>query len=405
MLANDSDPDGHSFSVTSIFDESLGDAYIDGDDVVFELPGEFTGNAQFQYQITDERGGTDTATVSVLINPTPIAVDTITFNADNNDVTEGDSFVYNVTLDGTTNVKTFFDIEFGTGSDLASATDIDLSRLDFSDEVSYNAVTGELEVPAGVSSFSIELPTVDDSRFENTEDFTLTIGGQSLAGNILDNDDVTLTLTGGGEVSEDAGSVGYVLGLSNPSDVPLTVTLERIDDTTDSGDFTTTTASYNNGNEEVMLDIVNNQIVIPAGVTAVDISVGIVDDNVYELDEGFSLKITEPAGLTNNGAAGITVGATISDDGEIGGKPGGDNDNIAPVIDLDDSEVGTGYSALFTEGGSPIAIVDEDINIQDDIDTITKAEIRFTNPQFNDSIGFNPNGTLPAGWWLKKRQL
>ncbi|MGF1770680.1 Ig-like domain-containing protein [Vibrio wakamikoensis] len=395
ILANDSDPDGHSFSVTSIFGESLGDAYIDGNDVVFELPDEFIGNAQFQYQITDERGGTDTATVSVLINPAPVAVDIIAFEADNNDVTEGDSFIYNVTLDGTTSVKTFFDIAFGAGSDSASANDIDLSSLDFSDEVTYNAVTGELEIPAGVSSFSIELPTVDDNRFENTEDFTLTIGGQSLAGNILDNDDVTLTLTGGGEVSEDAGSVEYVLGLSNPSDVPLTVTLERIDDTTDSGDFTTTTASYNNGSEDVTLDIVNNQIVIPAGVTAVDINVGIVDDDVYEQDEDFSLKVTEPAGLTTNGETGITVGATISDDGEIDGESDGDNDNLAPVIDLDDSEAGTGYLATFTEGDDPIMVVDSDIVIDDDIDVITKAEIKLTNPQASDSL--QVVGSLPTG--------
>ncbi|WP_418642683.1 Ig-like domain-containing protein [Vibrio chaetopteri] len=395
ILANDSDPDGHSFSVTSIFGESLGDAYIDGNDVVFELPDEFIGNAQFQYQITDERGGTDTATVSVLINPAPVAVDTIAFEAENNDVTEGDSFIYNVTLDGTTSVKTFFDIAFGAGSDSASANDIDLSSLDFSDEVTYNAVTGELEIPAGVSSFSIELPTVDDNRFENTEDFTLTIGGQSLAGNILDNDDVTLTLTGGGEVSEDAGSVEYVLGLSNPSDVPFTVTLERIDDTTDSGDFTTTTASYNNGSEDVTLDIINNQIVIPAGVTAVDINVGIVDDDVYEQDEDFSLKVTEPAGLTTNGETGITVGAIISDDGEIDGKPDGDNDNLAPVIDLDYSEAGKGYLATFTEGDDPIMVVDSDIVIDDDIDVITKAEIKLTNPQASDSL--QVVGSLPTG--------
>jgi hypothetical protein len=541
ILANDSDPDGHSFNVSSVFGESLGDAYIDGDDVVFVLPDEFTGDAQFQYQITDEQGGTDTATVNVLINPAPVAVDTIAFDADSNDVIEGDSFIYNVTLNGTTNVKTFFDIKFGEDSDSASGDDIDLSRLEFSDEVSYNAVTGELEVPAGVSSFSATLPTVVDNRIENIEGFTLSIGGKALSGDILDSNEITLSLTGGGEVSEsiESGAVDFVLGLSNPSDVPLMVTLERIDSTTDIGDFTNTTASYNNGSQDIELDIVNNQIVIPAGVTTVEINVGIVNDDVYERDEDFSLKVTETSGLTTNGVAGIIADATISDDGEIDGEPGGDNDNLAPTIDLngedfevvyesqsagnsnvfgyymvdgqgepsdpvvliqdsnsgipsqtvlaeldsldnveffliadgagnipddatlsfnelgellvngqvpaefvflstDDSEQfniidngngeitvgiedivlgdsdqdfndliitlrpsasseGDGYQDTFTEGDNPIAIVDEDINIQDDIDTITRAEIRFTNPQSNDSIGFNLNGTLPAG--------
>ncbi|GAL35473.1 hypothetical protein JCM19240_320 [Vibrio maritimus] len=406
-------------------------------------------------------------------------------------------------------------------ADTSSDNDIDLAALDFSNGVTYNANLGVLEVPKDVSSFTIEIPTVDDNRYEGDETFGIVIDGQTVTGTIIDNDPITLSLAGGGEVSEDAVYAEFTLELSNPSDVPLTLQLQRVDGTTDDNDFTTTTASYNSGTEDVDIPIIGGEIVVPAGVTDVDIRVGINDDDQYELDETFELKVSESAALTTNGVTGVTASATISDDGQIGGNPGGDNDNQAPTIDLDgeDFEVifesqsagqsnvfgyymvddqgnpsdpvvliqdsksgissqtvlaeldsldnveffliadgadstpddatlsfnnqgellvngqaptepvflstdnseqfnvidkgngeteiriedivlgnsdqdfndlvvtlrpsassqGDGYQNTFTEGDSPVAIVDEDINIQDDIDTITRAEIKFTN--------------------------
>lgn len=539
ILANDDAVDGDDIRVTYVFGETEGDARIEGDNVIFDLPEGFSGRAEFQYQITDDKGGFDSATVDVLVNPAPVSVDTIEFDAQTNSVVEGQDFVYEVTLDGTTNVKTFIDINFGSDSDTASDNDVNPEAIEFTNGVTYNAITGQLEVPPNVSEFSMTLPTVADDRYEADETFTLILGGKSVDGTIVDDDPVTLSLTGGGEVSEDAGYAEFTLELSNPSDVPLTLQLQLIDDTTDDNDFTTTTASYNNGTEDVDIPIIGGEIVVPAGVTDVDIRVGINDDDQYEQDETFELKVSESAELTTNGATGVIASATISDDGQIDGNPGGDNDNLAPTIDLDgeDFEVvfesqsagysnvfgyymvdgqgnpsdpvvlvqdsksgiasqtvlaeldsldnveffliadgadntpddatlsfndqgellvngqaptgpvflttdnseqfnvidngngeieiriedivlgdsdqdfndlvitlrpsassqGDGYQDTFTEGDTPVAIVDEDINIQDDIDTITKAEVKFTNPQASDSLGLSVNGTLPDG--------
>ncbi|MCG9625603.1 VCBS domain-containing protein [Vibrio mediterranei] len=393
ILSNDDAVDGDDIRITYVFGETQGDARIEGDNVIFDLPEGFAGRTEFQYQITDDKGGFDTATVNVLVNPGPISVSGL--EIDTASVEEGESFSYNVTLDGSSNVKTFFDIEFGANGDDASANDVDPSTMTFSNGVTYNEVTGELEVPANVSDFTITLPTIDDNRYEGDEGFTLIVDGQSAAGDILDNDPITLSLSGGGEVSEDAGSVPFTLSLSNPSDVALTVALDRIDVDTDDDDFSTTTASYNDGSTDVLLPIVNGEITIPAGVINVNIQVGIQDNDVYEQDENFTLKVTEPAGLTVNGNVGVSANATISDDGQIDGQPGGDNDNEAPILDLDASESGTGYAATFTEGDAPIKVVDSDMDITDDIDVITSAEIKLTNPQANDS--FVVNGTLPNG--------
>ncbi|MCL9777310.1 tandem-95 repeat protein [Vibrio sp. S4B1] len=395
ILANDSDINGDDVRITYVFGETEGDARIEGGNVIFDLPEDFSGRTEFQYQITDDKGGFDSATVNVLVNPAPVNLSSVAFSLGDDSALEGESLSYLVTLDGTTNVKTFFDVEFGTNGDTASVNDVDLSTMTFSDGVSYNAISGELEVPEGVSEFSISLPTIDDDRYEGDESFTLLIDGQAATGSIIDNDPISLSLSGGGEVSEDAGSIGFELELSHASDVPLTVALTRVDTDTDSDDFSSTTASYNNGSTDVPLTIVNGEIDIPVGVTNIDIHVGIFDDEHYEQDEDFTLKITEPAGLTTNGVIGVTADATISDDGEIDGGPSGDNDNNAPILDLDGSENGSGYSASFIEGDAPIMVVDSDMVITDDIDVISKAEIRLTNPQTNDSLSLN--GVLPAG--------
>jgi hypothetical protein len=55
--------------------------------------------------------------------------------------------------------------------------------------VTYNATTGLITVPAGVTGFAVTLPTVDDALVEITpETVPLTIGGVSATGGILDND-------------------------------------------------------------------------------------------------------------------------------------------------------------------------------------------------------------------------
>uniref|UniRef100_UPI0025ECD6A5 type I secretion C-terminal target domain-containing protein n=1 Tax=Iodobacter sp. TaxID=1915058 RepID=UPI0025ECD6A5 len=59
----------------------------------------------------------------------------------------------------------------------------------FSNGVTYDAATGKITVPAGVTSFAVTLPTVDDTLVEiSPETVPLTIGGVTATGGILDND-------------------------------------------------------------------------------------------------------------------------------------------------------------------------------------------------------------------------
>ncbi|MBA5604519.1 hypothetical protein H3H36_03985 [Duganella sp. FT3S] len=72
-----------------------------------------------------------------------------------------------------------------------TASAADYTSLTFSDGVAWkdgDAATGIIVVPSGVSAFAITVATRDDSRVENTESLTLTVGGVAGTGSILDND-------------------------------------------------------------------------------------------------------------------------------------------------------------------------------------------------------------------------
>lgn len=79
VLANDSDPDGDALTITAVGVPSAGSAAISGGQVVYTPAAGAVGIDRFTYTISDGRGGTATALVTVTIgtapNQPPIAVD------------------------------------------------------------------------------------------------------------------------------------------------------------------------------------------------------------------------------------------------------------------------------------------------------------------------------------------
>jgi len=69
VLANDSDPDGDTLSVTSVTSPQSGSAVINTDGTITYTPNtDFTGSDNFDYTISDGKGGTATAKVTITIN-------------------------------------------------------------------------------------------------------------------------------------------------------------------------------------------------------------------------------------------------------------------------------------------------------------------------------------------------
>ncbi len=76
MLANDTDPDGDTLTITAVTQPANGSVVNNGSNVSFTPELNFNGSAEFSYTIDDANGGTDTATVTVTVtavNDNPVA--------------------------------------------------------------------------------------------------------------------------------------------------------------------------------------------------------------------------------------------------------------------------------------------------------------------------------------------
>ncbi|WP_171972048.1 Ig-like domain-containing protein, partial [Vibrio ponticus] len=190
LLRNDTDIDGDAIRITAIT-KSGDDAEVYIKDGLVHFKSSVPGKTTFDYQITDDKGGFAEATVSVIVNPNPDAVPVTQVSLLESEVAEGDNLVYLVALKQgvlATGDNAKYEIAFGKAGDAANDSDVNLSNAQFTHGVKLE--NGQLIVPQGVSSFSIIIPTVDDSKFEHLEDYTVSITSPdgstaSASGNII----------------------------------------------------------------------------------------------------------------------------------------------------------------------------------------------------------------------------
>ncbi|RXJ75156.1 RTX toxin, partial [Arcobacter sp. F155] len=167
-------------------------------------------------------GGVD-ATGTILDNEADITVSSVT----SDEQTEGTDLVHTVTLSGEADSAKEYDFTFNTGTVEAE----DIEAFEFSNGVTYDASTGKITVPAGVTEFTITTPTVDDALKEDTEAYEISVGGVDATGTILDNEaDITVS-----SVTSDEQTEG--------TDLVHTVTLSGEADSAKEYDFTFNTGT------------------------------------------------------------------------------------------------------------------------------------------------------------------
>lgn len=99
--------------------------------------------------------------------------------------TEGDALIFTVKLSNVSSTSTSFDFLLQDGT----ATSDDYGAASFSNGVTYDASNSKkITVPTGVTSFTVNVPTTNDSIEEADETVKLTIGGKEVIGTIVDND-------------------------------------------------------------------------------------------------------------------------------------------------------------------------------------------------------------------------
>nr|WP_312230039.1 Calx-beta domain-containing protein [Pseudomonas sp.] len=340
--------------------------------------------------------GGKTGTATIIDNDAAPTVGSVSAAVDSagGQVDEGDNAVFTVNLTNASSTPTTFSLALNAGTATAGSDyNGTLTNQSFSNGVTYNAATGQVTVPAGVTSFTVTVPTINDTVSEPSENFSLTVGGKTGTATIIDNDAAPTVSTvssaidsAGGQVDEGDNAV-FTVNLSNASSTPTTLSLALNAGTATAGsDYNAalTNQSFSNG---VTYNAATGQITVPAGVTSFTVSVPTLNDTVHEQTETFSLTVggqTGTATIIDNDAAPTvsTVSAAVD---STGGQVD-EGDNAVFTINLTNaSSTATSFSLALNPGS---ALPGFDYNAA------------LTNQSFSNGVTYNAlTGvvTVPAG--------
>ncbi|HHF3023539.1 TPA: tandem-95 repeat protein [Vibrio diabolicus] len=253
-------------------------------------------------------------------------------------VTEGDNVTFSVVLDEVTSTAVKYQVDMLAQGSSVDKNDVNLSNATYTNGVVF--LGGYLIVPAGISSFEISIPTIDDLVVESSETIVLELGGETGTATVLDNDSSELSVVDAGDVIEGTDAIFAVL-LSNPVQEAVVVNLKSTTNdsyTAEDVDLGTMVVTYVDTHGQTQtLDIApNGDVTIPPGVAEIKVAVPTKLDNVHEGDESFGLTVTEIGSVTSNGIA--TGNANIVDS------------DPAPLVSIsaDQNSVNEGETAGFT---------------------------------------------------------
>ncbi|HET9637578.1 MAG TPA: cadherin-like domain-containing protein, partial [Allosphingosinicella sp.] len=399
LTGNDTDPDaGDTLTIVSAGNATNGSVSVTAGVVTFTPTANFNGIATFEYTIDDGHGHTDvglaTVTVGAVNDPvSTTAPATASPNEDavdfavtgmsiaDVDATLAPSGVYDVTLSATQGTLTLttltgltFTIGDGTGDTTMTfhgtlaAINTALATAKYTPTANYNG-------PA-----QIQLQATD------------TFGGIVATGTgVATNDSDTIAVTvnsvndAPSGANQDSGALEGVEYVFTATDFS-----ENFSDPIDGDDFAGIRITSTPATGTLKLNGV--AITVPQDVTLTQLNDG---DLTYLPAAGsantspvFQFRVRDDGGVLNGGQD-LSIGEYTY---TINIAPA----DIAPVLDLDASGAGTGYSGAYTEGGAAAAISDIDVLITDADagDNVEGATITITNAVAGDVL--TVVGALPG---------
>ncbi len=170
----------------------------------------------------------------------------------------------------------------------------------------YTATAGTLTIPAFSTSQTIAIPLLNDSVYEGSENFTVTLS--SPTGASLQAAVATVTIADDETVPAVGFAPAAVSAAENAGSATLTVTLTGASKTDITVDYSTANGTAIQDSDYTEK---SGTITIPAGSVTATLNIPLLNDNVYEADETFTVTLSNPQGA----ALGIkTATVTITDD-------------------------------------------------------------------------------------------
>ncbi|WP_164551227.1 Calx-beta domain-containing protein [Shewanella khirikhana] len=252
-----------------------------------------------------------TVDTTILDAQEPPTVNSVT----GNEVTEGQNNTFTVTLSNPSATETTVTLALSDGTAIVGTDTGTTYMVSFDGGANYVPVVGNsVTVPAGTASFLVQVATVDDTIFEQTENYTLTAtangGGASGDSTITDNDSAPKVASITGDTVVEGQANTFAVTLTNTASTDTTLTLTLASGTATKGvDFSGTQVT-------VVIDGVSQtvavaadgsfSVTVPANTNSFSVQVGTTDDTIFELTENYTLS-----GTGSNGT--VTGTSTITD--------------------------------------------------------------------------------------------
>ncbi|MEL7090744.1 MAG: tandem-95 repeat protein [Pseudomonadota bacterium] len=391
VLDNDTDPENQDLTITqaTLTDPTQGTVDIVGNELVFTPADNFNGTVDITYSIVDTEGGTDSASVTVVVNPVndlPVAVDDIVNTDEDTPITfnpaENDTDVESPTEDLRV-VDATVDPEFGTVE-----VDPVTGEVTFTPALNYNGpapITYTVEDPDGgqdTGTALVNVGAVPDAP-EPQDDMASTDQGTAVVINVLDNDsdpdtplaDLTVTAA---SVPAEQGTVTF-----DGTTVTFTPAIDFVGTATIS--YTITDPDGLSGSANITVDVADvigpvdgtddGQLMEP-GFADVEGDQIDGDDGINDTIFGNGGDDTIDGGLGDDtidgGADDDSITGGVGDDSVLGGDgsdtlaggegadtlEGGDGDDDIAVSDGDRAEGGTGDDVFTIDDSDPATDID-----------------------------------------------
>ena len=396
VLLNDSDPDGDSLTIISVTAPTYGSAITDGEYVNYTPDPEYNGLDTFSYTIDDGSGGSDTATVSITVDPVndaPVANNDFYNTAEETALNIGAPGI--LTNDSDIDGDTITAVQISGPSDgsLTLYSDGSFSynpNSNFSGSDSFTYVANDSTTDSNIATVFItvsgtnDAPVANDDYYSSSEDTTLNVNAPGVLANDTDIDGDTLTAinvsdpTSGSLTLNSDGSFSYIPNIDffgtdsftyrandgNLNSNIATVYIEVVgvnDDPTANDD----TAIVSEDTADNQIDVLVNDIDIDGdSLSIVSVSVPAhgttttdgnytfyTPDSNYEGADTFTYTISDGNGGTDIGTVSVTVtgindppianddSATVAEDSSNNQINALSNDNDIDGDDLDISGV------------------------------------------------------------------